>query len=74
VDCPGHAGLIRTVIGGAGIVDASVLVVDASRGLQTQTAECLVLGEIVCPQILLVVLNKIDTIEEAKREAHIEKV
>jgi len=62
------------VIGGAGIVDLAVLVVDAAKGVQTQTAECLVLGEIVCPQALLVAINKIDMIDEAKRQAHIEKV
>jgi hypothetical protein len=32
VDCPGHASLIRTVIGGAQIIDLAVLVVDATKG------------------------------------------
>jgi selenocysteine-specific elongation factor len=32
VDCPGHASLIRTVIGGARIIDVMVLVVDAAKG------------------------------------------
>lgn len=44
VDCPGHASLIRTVIGGAQIIDLILLVVDVIKGVQTQTAECLVLG------------------------------
>jgi selenocysteine-specific elongation factor len=42
VDCPGHASLIRTIIGGAQIIDLMVLVIDATKGIQTQTAECLV--------------------------------
>ena len=42
VDCPGHASLIRTIIGGAQIIDMMILVVDANKGIQTQTAECLV--------------------------------
>lgn len=45
-----------------------LLVVDAVKGVQTQTAECLVIGEIICER-LLVVLNKVDLIPEAKRQA-----
>ena len=78
VDCPGHASLIRTIIGGAQIIDVMILVVDIVRGIsslsiwlvgllfslscrfshllflpvchtgvQTQTAECIVIGEIL---------------------------
>ncbi len=32
VDCPGHASLIRTVIGGAQIIDMMLLVVDVTKG------------------------------------------
>lgn len=32
VDCPGHASLIRTVIGGAQIIDLVLLVIDAQKG------------------------------------------
>ena len=37
VDCPGHASLIRTIIGGAQIIDMVLLVVDANKGIQTQS-------------------------------------
>ena len=33
VDCPGHASLIRTIIGGAQIIDMIILVVDANNCL-----------------------------------------
>jgi len=59
VDCPGHASLIRTVLGGARIMDAMVLVIDATKGFQTQTAECLVIGELVT-DCAVVALNKSD--------------
>jgi len=39
VDCPGHASLIRTIIGGAQIIDMMILVIDVVKGIQTQTAE-----------------------------------
>uniref|UniRef100_A0A1B6IRP7 Selenocysteine-specific elongation factor n=1 Tax=Homalodisca liturata TaxID=320908 RepID=A0A1B6IRP7_9HEMI len=73
VDCPGHASLIRTIIGGAQIIDLMLLVVDITKGIQTQTAECLVIGEILCPK-MIVVLNKIYQIEESKRQQVIEKM
>lgn len=73
VDCPGHASLIRTIIGGAQIIDAMMLVVDITKGIQTQTAECLVIGEVLCDN-LLVVLNKVDLIPQEKQKATIEKM
>ena len=59
VDCPGHASLIRTIIGGAQIIDMVLLVVDANKGVQTQTAECIVIAEMTCRD-MIVVLNKVD--------------
>eukprot|EP00943_MAST-04B_sp_MAST-4B-sp1_P007359 g7359.t1 len=75
VDCPGHASLIRTMITGAQIIDIMVLVIDVNKGIQMQTAECLIIGE-VCSnaQELVVVLNKIDLIAEEKRESFIENL
>lgn len=72
VDCPGHASLIRTIIGGAQIVDVIMLVVDAQKGLQPQTAECLVIAELTDAS-MVVALNKVDllagpsAVEEASR-------
>ena len=73
VDCPGHASLIRTIIGGAQIIDMMLLVIDANKGIQTQTAECIVIGEITTDK-LIIVLNKIDMIPEIEREQKLEKV
>uniref|UniRef100_A0A1B6DV18 Selenocysteine-specific elongation factor n=3 Tax=Clastoptera arizonana TaxID=38151 RepID=A0A1B6DV18_9HEMI len=73
VDCPGHASLIRTVIGGAQIIDMMILVIDITKGMQTQTAECLIIGEITCSK-MIVVLNKIDLVPETKREQTINKM
>ena len=73
VDCPGHASLIRTIIGGAQIIDMMLLVIDANKGIQTQTAECIVIAEITTEN-LIIVLNKIDTLPEEEREARLEKV
>ncbi|XP_012924896.1 selenocysteine-specific elongation factor isoform X2 [Heterocephalus glaber] len=73
VDCPGHASLIRTIIGGAQIIDLMMLVIDVTKGMQTQSAECLVIGQIAC-QKMIVVLNKIDLLAEGKRQTAIGKM
>ncbi|XP_029005987.1 selenocysteine-specific elongation factor isoform X1 [Betta splendens] len=73
VDCPGHASLIRTIIGGAHIIDLMMLVVDVVKGVQTQTAECLLIGELTCPR-MVVVLNKVDLLPANKRQSAIEKM
>ncbi len=72
VDCPGHAQLIKTVVGGSHIIDMMMLVVDITRGIQPQTAECLIIGEITTEH-LIVVLNKVDLVPAEKREAYAKK-
>ncbi|XP_068108832.1 selenocysteine-specific elongation factor [Hyperolius riggenbachi] len=73
VDCPGHASLIRTIIGGAQIIDLMMLVIDVTKGMQTQSAECLVIGQIACNR-MVVVLNKTDLLPENKRKAAIDRM
>ena len=72
VDCPGHASLIRTIIGGAQIIDVMLLVLDCTKGIQTQTAECLVLGEMLTDR-LLVVANKADQLPSSAHRDKLEK-
>lgn len=73
VDCPGHASLIRTVIGGAQIIDMMLLVIDLTKGIQTQTAECLVIGELTAEH-MIVVLNKVDLLPEPTRADKLDKM
>ncbi|KAK6643404.1 hypothetical protein RUM43_004909 [Polyplax serrata] len=63
VDCPGHASLIKTIIGGSQIIDLMILVIDVTKGFQTQTSECLIIGEITKKK-LIVVLNKVDQLAD----------
>lgn len=70
VDCPGHASLVRTIVGGAHIIDMMILVVDVMKGIQAQTAECLVIGEITT-KTMIVALNKIGSISEFWRYCHV---
>ncbi|GKT17955.1 selenocysteine-specific elongation factor-like isoform X1 [Aduncisulcus paluster] len=72
VDCPGHASLIKTVLGGAQIVDVIVLVVDSVRGFQAQTAEGLVIAEILSKSLVLA-LNKVDMLKDISELPKIRK-
>jgi selenocysteine-specific elongation factor len=65
VDHPGHSSLLRTMILGQQIIDCSVLVVDAVAGVQPQTVEASVLGDVVLGGRGrgLVVVNKCDVLE-----------
>ncbi len=67
VDCPGHSSFIRTVIGGAQIIDFMLLVIDATKGVQTQTAEGLVIAELTT-DVLVVALNKVDMFERGEED------
>ena len=58
---------------GAQIIDLMLLVVDVVKGMQTQTAECLVIGEITC-QKMIVVLNKVDLLPADKKVQMIDRV
>lgn len=58
---------------GAQIIDLMMLVVDVVKGVQTQTAECLLIGELTCPG-MVVILNKIDLLPANKRQSAIEKM
>lgn len=50
-----------------------LLVVDVVKGLQTQTAECLLIGEFTCPR-MVVILNKTDLLAPEKRQSAIDKM
>ena len=51
VDCPGHASLLKTIIGGSQIIDVLLLILDPFKLFQPQTLECLALADQVCGNI-----------------------
>jgi len=58
---------------GAQIIDLMILVVDVVKGMQTQTAECLLIGQLTCSR-MIVILNKTDMLPSDKRQAAIDKM
>ncbi len=69
VDAPGHADLIRSVVAGANIIDAAILVIAADEGPMIQTGEHLVVLQSMGVESIVVVLAKIDLVNESQIES-----
>ncbi|MFH1307782.1 MAG: translation initiation factor IF-2 subunit gamma [archaeon] len=69
VDAPGHEMLMATMLSGAAIMDAAVLVIAANEGIKPQTREHLIALKAKNIKNVIIVQNKIDLItkEQAKK-------
>ncbi len=63
VDAPGHEMLMATMLSGAAIIDAAVLVVAANEGIKPQTREHVMALQAKKIKNLIVVQNKIDLVD-----------
>ncbi len=66
VDAPGHADLIRSVVALARIIDGAIIVIDGKEGIQVQTAEHMVILELLGISNVIFVINKIDAVSPEK--------
>jgi len=62
VDSPGHEMLMATMLSGAAIIDAAILVVAANEGIKPQTREHLMALQAKKIKHLIVLQNKIDLV------------
>ncbi len=60
IDAPGHEMLMATMLSGAAIVDAAILVIAANEGIKPQTREHLIALQAKQIKNIIVVQNKID--------------
>jgi len=69
IDSPGHEMLMATMLSGAAIVDAAILVVAANEGIRPQTKEHLMALQVKNIRNIIVIQNKVDlvSIEQAKK-------
>ena len=67
IDVPGHENFVRTMIGGASGMEASLLVVDAKEGVKPQTVEHLAITELLGVRKGIVAVTKSDQIPEHAR-------
>jgi len=71
VDCPGHQKLMATMLNGTAIMDAAIMVVDASRPqIMEQTKEHFGAATISAIRHFLVAQNKIDLITQKEAMSH----
>lgn len=66
IDAPGHEMLMATMLSGAAIVDAAILVVAANEGIKPQTREHLMALQAKNIQNIIIVQNKIDLVTKEK--------
>jgi len=64
VDCPGHADYIKNMITGAAQMDGAIIVIAATDGPMAQTREHVLLARQVGVPALVVMLNKIDQVDD----------
>lgn len=64
VDAPGHEMLMATMLSGAAIIDAAILVIATNEGIKPQTREHLIALQAKKVKHLIVVQNKVDLVEK----------
>jgi len=71
VDCPGHDILMATMLNGAAVMDAALLLIAGNESCpQPQTSEHLAAVEIMKLQHIIILQNKVDLIREQAAEEH----
>lgn len=75
VDCPGHDVLMATMLNGAAVMDAALLLIAGNETCpQPQTLEHLAAVEIMRLQNIIIVQNKIDLVRDTAAEAQYEQI
>lgn len=71
VDCPGHDILMATMLNGAAVMDAALLLIAGNETCpQPQTSEHLAAVEIMKLENIIILQNKVDLIKESQALEH----
>ncbi|KAI9327411.1 elongation factor Tu GTP binding domain-containing protein [Zopfochytrium polystomum] len=75
VDCPGHDILMATMLNGAAVMDAAILLIAGNESCpQPQTSEHLAAIQIMKLRHVLILQNKVDLIKEAAAQEQHEQI
>ncbi|KAI9141743.1 P-loop containing nucleoside triphosphate hydrolase protein [Paraphysoderma sedebokerense] len=75
VDCPGHDILMATMLNGAAVMDAALLLIAGNESCpQPQTSEHLAAIEIMKLKHILILQNKVDLVKEAQAEEQYKQI
>lgn len=64
IDAPGHEMLMATMLSGAAIIDAAILVIAANEGIKPQTREHFVALQAKKIKNIIIIQNKIDLVDK----------
>ncbi len=64
IDAPGHEMLMATMLSGAAIIDAAILVIAANEGIRPQTQEHFIALQAKNIKDIIIVQNKIDLVDK----------
>jgi len=74
VDCPGHEMLMATMLSGAALIDAAILVIAANEGIKPQTREHLIALQAKKVNQILIIQNKIDLVSKEQALENYKKI
>lgn len=75
VDCPGHDILMATMLNGAAVMDAALLLIAGNESCpQPQTSEHLAAIEIMKLKHIIILQNKIDLVKESQAKEQYEQI
>jgi translation initiation factor 2 subunit 3 len=75
VDSPGHHSLMATMMSGAAVMDAVILVIAADKSVpQPQTSEHLAVADMLGIDNLIIVQNKVDLVSKDKAKKNYEEI
>eukprot|EP00434_Breviolum_minutum_P007363 symbB.v1.2.006498.t2/scaffold361.1/size299464/21 len=75
VDCPGHDILMATMLNGAAVMDAALLVIAGNETCpQPQTSEHLAAVEIMRLKHIIILQNKVELIKQAEAQSRYEEI
>ncbi len=74
IDAPGHEMLMATMLSGAAIIDAAILVVAANEGIKPQTREHFTALQAKGVKNIIIVQNKIDLVSKEEALKNYQKI
>ena len=74
VDCPGHEMLMATMLSGAALIDAAILVIAANEGIKPQTREHLIALQAKKVNQIIIIQNKIDLVDKKQALENYQKI
>ena len=74
IDAPGHEMLMATMLSGAAIIDAAILVVAANEGIKPQTKEHFMALQAKGIKNIIIVQNKIDIVSKEQAQKNYEEI